>query len=126
MCMRWRIGVHGRGSDGETGVCLTQLQNIASWTQYKWYHLTHTPQLQVIDWPVTPAKLHGLFHFTERWNLVFVCVHHLGHCSIHCVIWGVFFNFTCNLGAHILYDLYFFRYTSTMKNLLQGKLQLQH
>jgi hypothetical protein len=87
----------------------------------------NTLQLQVINWPFTPTKIHGLLHFTERWNLVFVCV-----CTIS--FWlqctschmGSFFNFTGNLGAHILYDLYFFRNTSTMKNLLQGKLQLQH
>jgi len=65
--------------------------------------------------------------FHRKMNSGFcVCAPSHSDCSIHRVIWGVFLNFTGNLGAHILYDHYFFRNTSTMKNLLQGKLQLQH
>lgn len=128
MCMRWQMGVNGRGSDGETGVCLTQLQNIASWTQCKLYHLKHTSAASD-QLTCHPHKVTWTFPFHRKMKsglCVCVCAPSHSDCSIHHVIWGDFFNFTGNLGAHILYDLYFFRNTSTMKNLLQEKLQLQH
>jgi hypothetical protein len=90
--------VHGWGSDGETGECFAKPQNITSRIQYKCYHLTRTPQLQVIDWPVELTDLHGLVQFTERWNLVFVCVCHLILTAVYIVSCGeFFFYFSSNL-----------------------------
>jgi hypothetical protein len=44
--------------------------NIAYPVQRKCYQLMHTPLLPVANWPVLPAKLQKLIHFTERQNLV--------------------------------------------------------
>lgn len=73
-----------------------------------------------------PRQVTWIFPFHRKMKSGFcVCApsQSLQYTSCHM---GSFFSFTGNLGAHILYDLYFFRNTSTMKNLLQGKLQLEH
>jgi len=75
-----------------------------------------------------PREVTWTFPFHRKMKSGFcVCVRHLILTAVYIMSYGeFFFNFTGNLEAHILYDLYFFRNTSTTKNLLQEKLQLQH
>jgi hypothetical protein len=68
--VNWHTVMHGRESEVETG----------KWNGYPVrYQLTSW--LAAVAWSSTPAELHGLVLFTERQNLVSMCVPSHCNCS---------------------------------------------